>query len=71
MMNLKEAIKQGKLKEFAAEHEPEDPHPEGDSRFWRLLSLIAGSSSSEGTLNAECDEGSDDTQTQADISEGV
>lgn len=70
-MNLKQAIKDGKLEEFAAEHEPEDPHPECESRFWRLLSLIAGKPAYEGTSDAERGEGSDETQTQPDISEDV
>jgi hypothetical protein len=65
-LNLKQAIREGKLEEFAAEHEPKDPHPEGESRFWRLLSLITGKQSSEETSDAEPSEGSDETQTPSD-----
>jgi hypothetical protein len=32
-MNLKEALKRGKLKQFAKEHENKDPHPMGKERF--------------------------------------
>ena len=34
-MNLKEALKRGKLKQFAKEHEikPSDQHPQGKERF--------------------------------------
>jgi hypothetical protein len=70
-MNLKQALKEGKLKQFAEEHEIEDPHPEGDSRFWRLLELMLSPSASEETSDAVRDEGSDDTQTQQDTSEDV
>ena len=31
-MNLKEALKLGKLKQFAKEHEIKDPHPMGQER---------------------------------------
>ena len=70
-MNLKQAIKEGRLKEFAAEHEIQDPHPEGESRFWRLLEAMLSHSASEETSDAEHDEGSDETQTLPDTSEGV
>lgn len=71
MMNLKQAIKQGKLEEFAAEHEVQDPHPEGESRFWRLLEAMLSPLASVETSDAERGEGSDGTQTPPDISEGV
>ena len=70
-MNLREAIAKGKLGEFAAEHEVQDPHPEGESRFWRLLEAMLSPSASKGTSDAERDEGSGETQTQQDTSEGV
>jgi hypothetical protein len=71
MINLKQAIKEGKLEEFSAEHEVQDPHPEGESRFWRLLEAMLGPSASAGTSDAEHGEGSDETQTLPDTSEGV
>ena len=70
-MNLKQAIQEGKIEEFAAEHEVQDPHPEGESRFWRLLEAMLGQPASGETSDAEHDEGSDETQTQQDTSEGV
>ena len=70
-MNLKQAIKEGKLGEFAAEHEVQDPHPEGEARFWRLLETMLAHSASEETSGAEHDEGSDETQTPPDTSEDV
>lgn len=65
-MNLKQAIKEGKLDQFAAENEVEDPHPEGESRFWQLLSLITGTQAIAGTSNEVVCEGSDGTQTSSD-----
>ena len=38
-MNLKQAIKEGKLDQFAAENEVEDPHPEGESAFGNYFPL--------------------------------
>jgi hypothetical protein len=70
-MNLKQAIKEDKLEEFAKEHEIKDPHPDGDSRFWKLLALMTGSSASAEASDGEPSEGSDETQTPKDISEGV
>jgi hypothetical protein len=70
-VNLKQAIKEGKLEVFAAEHEVQDPHPEGESRFWRLLELMLGPQASEETSDAEHNEGSAETQTPQDTSEGV
>ena len=70
-MNLKQAIKEGKLEEFAAEHQVQDAHPEGESQFWRLLKAMLGLSASGETSDAERDEGSDDTQTPQDTSEDV
>lgn len=40
-MNLKEASRRGKLKEFAKEHEVKDPHPQGKERFDALLDAMA------------------------------
>ena len=34
-MNLKEAIRRGKLKQFAKEHENKDPHPQGQRALRR------------------------------------
>lgn len=68
-MNLKQAIEQGKLDEFAVEHEIEDPRPDGASRFWHLLALMLGSSASEPASSGAPCEGSDETQTQPHISE--
>lgn len=31
-MNLKDALKAGKLKQFAKEHEVKDPHPMGQGK---------------------------------------
>ncbi len=70
-MNLKQAIKDGKLEEFAAENEVQDPHPEGESRFWRLLEAMLSGSASEETSGAENAEGCDETQTPSGTSEGV
>jgi hypothetical protein len=39
-MNLKEALKWGKLKQFAKEHENKDPHPMGKERFDQLMELM-------------------------------
>ena len=39
-MNLKEALKRGKLKQFAKEHENPDPHPEGKERFDALMDAM-------------------------------
>lgn len=70
-MNLKQAIEQGKLDEFAAEHEIADPHPEGEARFWKLLDLMLGNSASAPASGEEPCEGSDETQTQPDTSKDV
>jgi len=70
-MNLKQAIEQNKLDEFAREHEITDPRPDGDWRFWRLLELMTGSSSSEGTSDGEPSAGSAGTRTPQDTSEGA
>jgi hypothetical protein len=42
-MNLKEALKRGKLKQFAKEHEikPADQHPMGKERFDTVLDAMA------------------------------
>ena len=40
-MNLKEAMKRGKLKQFAKEHEIKDAHPMGKERFDTLLDAMA------------------------------
>ena len=39
-MNLKEARAKGKLKQFAKEHENNDPHPEGAERFDALMGAM-------------------------------
>jgi hypothetical protein len=65
-LNLKRALEQGKLDEFAAEHEIEDPRPDGEWRFWKLLELMSGSSASSETSHEEPSEGSDETQTRRD-----
>jgi hypothetical protein len=41
-MNLKEALKRGKLKQFAKEHEikPGDQHPMGKERFDALMDAM-------------------------------
>lgn len=41
-MNLKEAIKRGKLKQFAKEHEikPDDRHPQGKERLDALMEAM-------------------------------
>jgi len=39
-MNLKEALKRGKLKQFAKEHENKDPHPMGKERFDALMDAM-------------------------------
>ena len=70
-INLKQAIKEGKLEEFAAENEVQDPHPQGESRFWRLLEAMLSPAASVETSDAEHDEGCDETQTPSDTSEGV
>jgi hypothetical protein len=70
-LNLKQAIKEGRLQEFAEENEIQDPHPEGESRFWRLLGAMLGPSASKETSDAEHAEGSDETRTPPDTSEGV
>jgi len=42
-MNLKEALKRGKLKQFAKEHENKDPHPMGKERFdWLMDAMTKG-----------------------------
>ena len=68
-MNLKQAMKEGKLRQFAEEHEIEDPHPEGESRFWRLLEAMLSPQASEATSDVEHAEGSGETQTQPNTSE--
>ena len=40
-MNLKDALKRGKLKQFAKEHENTDPHPQGKERFDALMDAMA------------------------------
>lgn len=65
-MNLKQALKEGRLDEFAAEHEIEDPRPDGEWRFWKLLELMSGSSASSETSGEEPSEGSDETRTRQD-----
>lgn len=70
-MNLKQALSEGKLNEFAAEHEIEDPRPDGEWRFWKLLELMTGSSASSETSGGEPSEGSDETQIRRDTSEDV
>jgi hypothetical protein len=70
-MKLKQAIKEGKLEEFAEENEIKDPHPEGESRFWRLLEAMLGGSASEETSDAERDGGFGETRTPPGTSEGV
>lgn len=41
-MNLKEALKRGKLKQFAKEHEikPQDKHPQAKERFDGLMDAM-------------------------------
>lgn len=41
-MNLKDALKRGKLKQFAREHEikPSDQHPQGKERFDSLMDAM-------------------------------
>jgi hypothetical protein len=41
-LDLKQAIKQGKLKQFAKEHEikPKDQHPMGKERFDHLMEAM-------------------------------
>lgn len=41
-MNLKDALKRGKLKQFAKEHEikPEDRHPQGKERLDALMEAM-------------------------------
>ena len=39
-MNFKEAKTRKKLKEFIAEHEVKDPHPQGKERFDALLDAM-------------------------------
>jgi hypothetical protein len=41
-MNLKEALKRGKLKQFAKEHEikPKEQHPMGKERFDTLMDAM-------------------------------
>ena len=68
-MNLKQAIEQGRLDEFVAEHEVENPHPDGEFRFWKLLALMTGSSTSAPASGAESCGNSDETQTQPNTSE--
>ena len=70
-MNLKQAIQEGKIEEFAAEHEVQNPRPDGVSRFWRLLEAMLSPVASGETSDAEHGEGSDETQTPQDTSEGV
>jgi hypothetical protein len=66
MITLKQAIKEGKLDQFAAENELEDPHPEGAERFLALLALMTGTQASAGTSDVVVCEGSDETQTPSD-----
>lgn len=66
-MNLKQAMKEGKLNEFAAANEVEDPHPEGAERFQTLLALMTGTQASARTSDEVVCEGSDETQTPSDI----
>jgi hypothetical protein len=70
-VNLKQAIQEGRIEEFAAEHEVQDPHPKGESRFWRLLEAMLSPATSAETSDAERGEGCDETQTPSDTSEGV
>ena len=68
-MNLKEALKLGKLDQFAKEHEIEDPHPDGEWRFWKLFDLMtSGMPASAETSDAAHDEDYDEIQTHRDIS---
>ena len=39
-MNLKDALKRGKLKQFAKEHENTDPHPQGKECFDALMDTM-------------------------------
>jgi hypothetical protein len=48
-MNLEEALKRGKLKRFAKEHENTDPHPQGKERFDQLMDLMAKGTLPKGT----------------------
>ena len=62
-MNLKEALKLGKLDQFIKDHEIADPHPDGEGRFSKLIDLMAGSLEAVSeTLNEALSEDCDETQ---------
>ena len=67
-MNLKEARRLGKLKEFAKEHEVKDPHPLGKERFDGLMDAMArgkpGTTASAGTSKPVRGVGSSGTRTR-------
>jgi len=71
-MNLKEALKNHTLDQFIKEHEIADPHPDGESRFSKLVDLMAGSLEAvsealDEALSEDCDE----TQTRRGSSKDV
>lgn len=70
-MNLKDARKLGKLKEFAKEHEVKDPHPLGKERFDGLMDAMARGKlqkkASGGTSNPASAAGSSGTRTRRGI----
>lgn len=65
-MNLNEAIKTGKLEQFAKEHEIKDTRPDGPQRFGYVLNRMAGMTSSEATSKQVFSEDYNETQTRQD-----
>lgn len=71
-MNLKDALKNNALDNFIKEHEITDPHPDGESRFSKLIDLMAGSLEAVSeTLDEVLSEDCDDTQTHQGSSKDV
>ena len=71
-MNLKEALKLGRLEQFAKEHEIEDPRPDNWARFQRLFELMAsGKPASEAASDVEPSEDYDETRTHPNSSKDI
>lgn len=62
-MNLKQAIKNGLIDQFAAEHPVTDMAEDAKEAFDSVMDSIVETASALGTSDADHDDGSDETQT--------
>jgi len=65
-VNLNEAIKSGKVEQFAEEHEVKDARPDGPQRFSYVLGRMSGKTKEEASSSTAFSEGYSETQTRRD-----